>query len=210
MQPTRSRCSRSRTASPNTSRCSRSPACRPVHLGIGGVLLKDWDERTRSAHEIQPWTCRRSGTRSPARASPRSSRRRCRARPACRCSSSSRTTEPFENLNTWRSIHGQGAEASGKFYFLDTDLKIDKPQATVEVDRDKIARARHDACRTSAARWRDAGRRLRQLLQHRGPLLQGDPAGAAGRPPEPVDQCWTIYIKTPNGGADPGEHASRA
>jgi multidrug efflux pump len=29
--------------------------------------------------------------------------------------------------------------ASGKFYFVDADLKVDKPQATVVVDRDKIA-----------------------------------------------------------------------
>ena len=31
------------------------------------------------------------------------------------------------------------------FIFVDTDLKIDKPQATVEIDRDKIAAARPDA-----------------------------------------------------------------
>ena len=34
---------------PSTSRCSRSPACRRSTHGIGGVLLKPWDERTRSA-----------------------------------------------------------------------------------------------------------------------------------------------------------------
>ena len=31
------------------------------------------------------------------------------------------------------------ARASGMFFFVDTDLKIDKPQTTVEVDRDMLA-----------------------------------------------------------------------
>ena len=33
----------------------------------------------------------------------------------------------------------QDARASGLFIFLDTDLKIDKPQAVVEIDRNKAA-----------------------------------------------------------------------
>ena len=33
----------------------------------------------------------------------------------------------------------QDAKQSGKFIFLDTDLKFDLPQATVEIDRDKAA-----------------------------------------------------------------------
>jgi multidrug efflux pump len=48
------------------------------------------------------------------------------------------STEPFQNLNTVAQQVVDKARASGKFYFLDTDLKIDKPQATVVVDRDKI------------------------------------------------------------------------
>jgi multidrug efflux pump len=49
------------------------------------------------------------------------------------------TTEPFENLNTVATDVMAKAQASGKFYFLDLDLKIDKPQATLTVDRDKLA-----------------------------------------------------------------------
>jgi multidrug efflux pump len=49
------------------------------------------------------------------------------------------TTEPFENLNTVAQQVMDKARASGKFYFLDQDLKLDAPQATVVVDRDKIA-----------------------------------------------------------------------
>jgi multidrug efflux pump len=49
------------------------------------------------------------------------------------------STEPFENLNTVATQVMAKAQASGKFYFIDQDLKIDKPQATVVVDREKIA-----------------------------------------------------------------------
>ena len=49
------------------------------------------------------------------------------------------TTEPFQNLNeVAQAVLGKARE-SGKFYFVDTDLKIDKPQATVVVDRDMVA-----------------------------------------------------------------------
>jgi multidrug efflux pump subunit AcrB len=49
------------------------------------------------------------------------------------------TTEPFENLNTVAQAVMDKARASGKFYFVDADLKIDEPQATLVVDRDKLS-----------------------------------------------------------------------
>ena len=70
------------------------------------------------------------------------------------------------------------------FIFLDTDLKIDKPQSNV-ADRprqDRAARPEDERRRRRARRH--AGRRLRQLFQHRRTLLQGDPAGAAALPPQ--------------------------
>ena len=39
----------------------------------------------------------------------------------------------------WRSNSSQEAVKSGMFIFLDTDLKLDQPQSTVEIDRDKAA-----------------------------------------------------------------------
>ena len=49
------------------------------------------------------------------------------------------TTEPFENLNTVAQQILERARASGKFYFVDVDLKLDRPLVTVVVDRDKIS-----------------------------------------------------------------------
>ncbi|PUA18765.1 efflux RND transporter permease subunit [Glaciimonas sp. PCH181] len=109
-----------------------------VNAGIGGVLLKSWGDRVRSAKQIQQdlqaqWN-KIAGARVAAfqfPALPGSS--------GLPVQFVITTTEPFENLNTIAQAVLDKARASGKFYFIDTDLKIDKPQATVVVDRDKIA-----------------------------------------------------------------------
>ena len=108
-----------------------------TNAGIGGVLLKDWGERTRSAKQIQQdlqakWN-KIAGARIAAfqfPALPGSS--------GLPVQFLITTTEPFENLNTIVQQVMDKARASGKFYFMDVDLKLDKPQATLEMDRDKI------------------------------------------------------------------------
>jgi len=49
-----------------------------------------------------------------------------------------KTTEPFERLNDVAQAVLQKARSSGLFFYVDTDLKLDKPQTTVEVDRDLV------------------------------------------------------------------------
>ncbi len=109
-----------------------------INAGIGGVLLKDWGERTRSAKQIQQYLQEQwnkiAGARVAAFQFP----------PLPGASGLPvqfliTTTEPFENLNTVAQQVLDKARSSGKFYFVDADLKIDLPQATVRVDRDKIA-----------------------------------------------------------------------
>ncbi len=50
-----------------------------------------------------------------------------------------KTTEPFERLNEVSQAVLDKARASGMFFYVDTDLKFDKPQTTVTVDRDMLA-----------------------------------------------------------------------
>jgi len=70
------------------------------------------------------------------------------------------------------------------FWFVDSDLKLDKPQATLRVDRDLIGR--HGLTeRTSAPPWARPWRRLRQLLLARRPFIQGHSPGPAEIPLEP-------------------------
>ncbi|RFP18822.1 MULTISPECIES: efflux RND transporter permease subunit [unclassified Duganella] len=109
-----------------------------TNSGIGGVLFKSWDKRSRSAHEIQQdlqekWSHVAGGRVAAFQF------------PALPGSSGLpvqfviTTTEPFENLNTVAQAVLDKARKDNKFYFADVDLKIDSPQARVEVDRDKLA-----------------------------------------------------------------------
>ncbi|MQA19745.1 efflux RND transporter permease subunit [Rugamonas rivuli] len=109
-----------------------------TNAGIGGVLFKSWDKRSRSAHEIQQdlqekWNHVAGGRVAAFQF------------PALPGSSGLpvqfviTTTEPFENLNTVAQAVLDKARKDNKFYFADVDLKIDSPQARVEVDRDKLA-----------------------------------------------------------------------
>ncbi|MEB0139322.1 MULTISPECIES: efflux RND transporter permease subunit [unclassified Undibacterium] len=108
-----------------------------TNAGIGGVLLKDWADRNRSAKEIQKDLQAKWNQIAGARVA-------AFQFPALPGSSGLpvqfliTTTEPFENLNAIAQQVMDKARASGKFYFMDVDLKLDKPQATLEVDRDKI------------------------------------------------------------------------
>jgi multidrug efflux pump len=109
-----------------------------VNSGFGGVLFKPWDRRTRSAHEIQQELQQKWNTIAGARVA-------AFQFPALPGSSGLpvqfvvTTTEPFENLNTVAEQMLEKVRAANKFYFVDVDLKVDTPQATVVVDRDKLA-----------------------------------------------------------------------
>ena len=109
-----------------------------VNSGIGGVLLKDWGDRDRSAAQVMgelqnKWN-KIAGVHVAAFQFP-----------ALPGSSGFpvqfviTTTEPFENLNAVAQQVMAKAQASHKFYYIDQDLKLDAPQATVEVDREKVA-----------------------------------------------------------------------
>ena len=105
---------------------------------FGGILLKPWDERTRSAQALQQLLQKRwngiAGVQIAAFQFP--------ALPGARgypIQFVITTTEPFGKLNDVANQVKERAMKSGLFYFLDSDLKIDKPQATLEIDRDKAS-----------------------------------------------------------------------
>jgi multidrug efflux pump len=109
-----------------------------VNQGFGGLLLKPWDERHRSAGELQvllqkEWN-KIPGARVAAFQFP--------ALPGSQglpVQFVITTTEPIENLNEVATQVLDKAKASGMFWFVDSDLKLDKPQSTVTVDRDMVS-----------------------------------------------------------------------
>ncbi|WP_440225095.1 efflux RND transporter permease subunit [Dokdonella sp. MW10] len=105
---------------------------------LTGVMLKDWGDRDRNANEIQndfqaKWGAM-AGTNAFAFQFP--SLPGAQGQPVEVVLS---TTEPFENLYTVAQSVLEKLQKSGKFWFVDMNLKIDKPQSTVEVDRDMIS-----------------------------------------------------------------------
>ncbi|TXH05808.1 MAG: multidrug efflux protein [Nevskiaceae bacterium] len=111
------------------------------NTALTGVILKPWSERGRSAAQIQgavqgsvnqiagatiyasqppPLPVGQGGTSTPV-------------------AFVVGTTEPFINLEEVSSAMLEKARASGKFFYIDTDLKLNKPQVTVKIDRDKAA-----------------------------------------------------------------------
>jgi len=105
---------------------------------FGGVLMKDWNERSRSASAFQEdmqnkWNSI-AGVRVAAFQFP--------ALPGAQglpVQVVINTTESYENLNEVSQAVLDKARKSGMFFFVDSDLKIDKPQNVLEIDREKVA-----------------------------------------------------------------------
>ena len=108
-----------------------------INGGIGGVILKPWDQRKRGAEEIQQvlqteWN-KIAGARVAAFQFP--SLPGAQGLPVQMVI---KTTEPFQNLNEVAQDVLAKAQASGMFFFVDADLKIDYPQSNVVVDKDLV------------------------------------------------------------------------
>jgi multidrug efflux pump len=109
-----------------------------TNQGFGGVLFKPWNERKRSATQLQQELQQKWGGIAGATVA-------AFQFPALPGSSGLpmqiviKTTEPFERLNDVAQAVLQKAKASGIFFYVDTDLKLDKGQATITVDRDMLA-----------------------------------------------------------------------
>jgi multidrug efflux pump len=105
---------------------------------IAGMVLKPWDEREKTADQLSEPVQKKLNQIAGARvvAFQPSPLPGARGLPIQFVLT---TTNDFKQLNT--VAHGFLREAmkSRKFMFLDTDLKIDAPQSTVVIDRDKAA-----------------------------------------------------------------------
>ncbi|MGA7594228.1 MAG: efflux RND transporter permease subunit [Gallionella sp.] len=105
---------------------------------ISGMVLKPWDERAKTADQLQPVVQQQlseiAGAQAVAFQPP--SLPGSRGLPIQFVIG---TTEPFERLNDVVQGFLQKAQKSGMFMFINTDLRIDLPQSTVVIDRNKAA-----------------------------------------------------------------------
>jgi len=105
---------------------------------LAGMVLKPWDERSRTSNQLQPIVQGRlaqiAGAKIVAFQPP--------PLPGAfglPIQFVLGTTQDFSRLNEVAQKFLQDALKSGLFIFLDSDLKVDQPQSTVVIDRDKTA-----------------------------------------------------------------------
>lgn len=110
-----------------------------VQSGIGGLLLKPWDERSRTQMEILPEVQKRLaqipglqifGFNLPALPG---------TGEGLPFQFVINTPNDYQSLLQVTERIKKRAQESGKFAFLDVDLAFDKPEVVVEIDREKAA-----------------------------------------------------------------------
>ncbi len=110
-----------------------------VQAGIGGFLLKPWDERSRTQMEILPQVQAKLGQIPGLQIFGFNLPSLPGTGEGLPFQFVINTPNDYESLLQVTERIKQRAQASGKFAFLDVDLAFDKPEVVVEIDREKAA-----------------------------------------------------------------------
>lgn len=109
-----------------------------LNASFSGMVFKPWEERTLTTNQLQP----RIQAQFDQIAGAKVAAFQLPSLPGARglpVQFVIGTTESFEQLNDVIQTLIDKARQSGVFIFLDTDLKIDKAQVNIELDRDKTS-----------------------------------------------------------------------
>ncbi len=187
---------------PETDHVFQFDGISGLNSGIAGMVLKPWEERKRTAAQLQPQVQMKLNAISGIRAvafQPAPLPGSGRGLPVQFVIG---TTESFERLNDVSQALMAKAYASGEFAFLDSDLKVDKPQTTVSFDRDMAAQI--------GLTMRDVGGALGSMLG--GGYVNYFSLGGRSYKVIPqvmqrerlnADQLRNYYLTTPKGGTIP-------
>lgn len=109
-----------------------------LNTSISGIVLKNWEARKKTTNQIQPELQNMFASVSGANI--------VAFQPASLPGASGlpiqfviETTDSYERLNEVSNQLLEKARASGQFIFLDTDLKLDKQQTSIVLNRDMAA-----------------------------------------------------------------------
>lgn len=109
-----------------------------LNTSMGGMVLKPWDKRKRTTNDLQPLVQDEAEKIGGANI--------VAFQPSSLPGSSGlpiqfviKTTENYTRLNDISQALLKKAQESGLFAYIDTDLKLDKLQVSVKLDRDKAA-----------------------------------------------------------------------
>ena len=127
------------TSFPETDHIFQIDGRGALNSGIAGMVLKPWDERHRTADSLQPQVQGllnkiTGGIIAAFQRSPLPG-----AGHGLPMQFVIETTQPFDRLDEVSRLVMEKASKLGMFAFLDTDLKIDKPQTALVIDRDKAS-----------------------------------------------------------------------
>ncbi len=124
---------------PETDHVFQLDGLTGLNTGIAGMVFKPWDERKRSTNQLQPEIQQKLNGIAGVRAA-------VFQRPPLPGGGRGLpvqfvigTTDSYERLDQVSEELKAKAMASGMFIFMDNDLKIDKPQTSIVIDRDKAA-----------------------------------------------------------------------
>jgi multidrug efflux pump len=126
-------------AYPETEHVFQLDGISGLNSGIAGMVMKPWDERTRTSVKLQPDVQMRLAGIAGARAVAFLPSPLPGGGGGLPVQFVIGTTESYEKLSVVSQALMDKALATGMFAYMDNDLKIDKPQITVEIDRDKAA-----------------------------------------------------------------------
>ncbi|WP_133127762.1 efflux RND transporter permease subunit [Legionella nagasakiensis] len=123
---------------PETERIFQLDGISGLNSSLIGMGLKPWDERTRTSNELQPLVQKKldtitGGIIAAFQPPPLPGARGVPIQFVIG------TTDSFERLNEVNQALMDKARESNLFVFLDTDLKIDKAQTKIILDRNKLA-----------------------------------------------------------------------
>ncbi|MGO9951972.1 MAG: efflux RND transporter permease subunit [Dissulfurispiraceae bacterium] len=187
---------------PETDHVFQLDGINGLNSGIAGMVMKPWDERTRTSMQLQPLFQQALGGLAAVRAVAFLTPPLPGGGGGLPVQFIVGTTESYERLDEVSRTLMDKARASGMFAFIDNDLKIDKPQTTVEIDRDKTAQL--------GLTMRDVGSSLGWMLGG-GYVNYFSLAGRSYKVIPQVmqrdrlnsDQLRDYYISTPGGKAIP-------
>jgi multidrug efflux pump len=106
---------------------------------ITGMVMKPWDQRDRTTAVLQPLVQKDMSAVTGVRVASFLPPPLPGTTGALPMQFVIETAQPFDKLSDVSNAFLQEAQKSGMFIFLDNDLKIDRPQSTVKIDRDKAA-----------------------------------------------------------------------
>ncbi|MDQ8039303.1 MAG: efflux RND transporter permease subunit [Rickettsiella sp.] len=124
---------------PETEHVFQLDGANGLNTSIGGMVFKPWDERKRTSNQIQPMVQRLFNQVAGARVAAFQQPSLPGGGGGLPIQFVITTTESYDKLNEVSETLLDEARKSGLFVFLDTDLKIDKPQTTIQLERDKAA-----------------------------------------------------------------------